>query len=240
MQGRNANSGPSKKRGTRANNQGPVIQPEAPVVEQPVVAQEMQPDAPQPEVVAPVVEPPVVAQEIQPDVPQPEVVAQEIQPDVPQPEVVAPADQTLTRRKPVAFVLQLSSQATSMVLRRLTPTAPALPVMPPQPGAQPAQEQPAEKTRVVFWHTPAFWTFLSALLPYVFYAVLAFALYQGVGTVTASVSNGMALLRQACRPPAPLQQDVATAHEFIVPEMVVYDNAIVDAWLGKPGKPKQA
>lgn len=123
----------------------------------------------------------------------------------------APVGQGETSAPPQVW--RFSLPALEVWRRCSQPVAPIQPVAPPQPaiaksrarrGAQAAREPPADPEPVVaFWNIPAFWTFLAALLKYAFYAALAWVLFQGAASATASVSHGMALLRQACLPSTP-------------------------------------
>lgn len=139
----------------------------------------------------------------------------------PEPEVAPDANvqqvapvQPEPQAKPVAGVLQLGTLAASQVLRRFTlPAAPPQPEIAKsrarrgaqaQPVAQAVPEAPAQPG-VAFWNIPAFWTFLAVLLTYAFYAVLAWALFQGAGSIAASVTHAVAWLQRANPRSAPAQ-----------------------------------
>jgi hypothetical protein len=132
-----------------------------------------------------------------------------------EPVVAEARDAQVVPAKPEAPVGQGETSAPAQVWQFSLPAWRRFsqPVAPPQPaiaksrarrGAQAAPEPPADPEPVVaFWNIPAFWTFLAALLKYAFYAALAWTLFQGAASATASVSHGLALLRQACLPSTP-------------------------------------
>jgi hypothetical protein len=136
-----------------------------------------------------------------------------------EPVVAEARDAQVVPAKPEAPVGQVETSAPAQVWqfslpawRRFSqPVAPIQPVAPPaapksraRRGAQAAPATPDERVVApAFWNLDAFWTFLAALLKYAFYAALAWTLFQGAASATASVSHGLALLRQACLPSTP-------------------------------------
>jgi hypothetical protein len=132
-----------------------------------------------------------------------------------EPVVAEARDAQVVPAKPEAPVGQGETSAPAQVWQFSLPAWRRFsqPVAPPQPaiaksrarrGAQAAPATPDERVVApAFWNLDAFWTFLAALLKYAFYAALAWTLFQGAASATASVSHGLALLRQACLPSTP-------------------------------------